>query len=87
MNELEQYIYITPYEKIKDKVPENYLSTLQNSNFFLDCEEIIYGILEGKATNFIDCGKSAYLNKCSIIGMKKMSCGVYMKILIKLREE
>jgi 5'-3' exonuclease len=87
MNELEQYIYITPYEKIKGKVPENYLTTLQNANFFIDCEEIINGIFEGKATKYIDCGKSAYLNKCSIIGMKKMSCSVYMKTIIKLREE
>lgn len=87
MNELEQWIYITPYEKIKGKIPEKYLLTLQNANFFIDCEEIVNGIIEGKATQYIDCGKSAYLNKCTIIGMKKMSCSTYMKLVLKLREE
>ena len=85
MNELEQYIFINPYEKIKDKVDEKYLVSLNNANFFTKCDEIINGIVNGKASDYIDAGNSAYLNKCTIIGMKKISCSNYMNIVIKLR--
>jgi hypothetical protein len=85
MNELEQYIFINPYEKIKDKVDEKYLVCLNNVNFFTECTPIVNGILSGKANDYIDAGKSPYLNKCTIIGMKKMSCSEYMNIVIKLR--
>ncbi len=85
MNELEQYIYITPYEKLKDKVPEKYLEKLNNEKFFIDLNKIISDIIDGKADIHIDCGKSSYLNKCSLLGMKKISCNEYMKLIISLR--
>jgi 5'-3' exonuclease len=87
MNELEQYIFINPYEKIKNKVNEKYLVALCNANFFTKCETIVKGILSGKSTDYIDAGKSAYLNKCTIIGMKKMSFSDYMNIVMKLRDQ
>jgi 5'-3' exonuclease len=85
MNELEQYIFINPYEKIKDKVDTKYLINLNSVGFFTDCTKIVNGILSGKAAEYIDAGQSPYLNKCTIIGMKKMSFSAYMNTVIKLR--
>jgi 5'-3' exonuclease len=84
-NELEQYIFITPYEKLKNKVPEKYLEKLKKENFFMDLDEIVIDILDGKASNHIDCGKSFYLNKCSLLKMNKITCNEYMKMIINLR--
>jgi 5'-3' exonuclease len=85
LNELEQYIYITPYEKIKNKVPNNYLEKLSHENFFMDLDKIVKDVVDGKATLHIDCGKSFYLNKCTLLNMKKVSCNNFMKIVIGLR--
>ena len=87
MNDLEQYIYITPYEKIKDKVPEKYLEKLKSVDYFINLENIISDVVDGRADIHIDCGKSNYLNKCTLIGMKKVSCNDYMKYVIDLREK
>ena len=64
MNELEQYIFINPYEKIKDKVDEKYLIHLNNANFFTDCTTIVNGILSGKASEYIDPWRVRDISVC-----------------------
>jgi hypothetical protein len=85
MNELEQYIYITPYEKLVNKVPQIYIDTLKEVNYFMKFDEIINGILNGNAHDYIDCGKSTYLNKCNLLNLRKIGCSQFIKIIINLR--
>ena len=85
MNELEQYIYITPYEKLKDNIPQEYINVLNKVNYFMKFDEIINGILNGIAHDYIDCGKSTYLNKCSLLNLRKVGCNDFMKSIISLR--
>jgi len=87
LNDLEQYIYITPYEKLKTKVPDKYLEKIKNDDFFMDLDKIVSDIIDGKATLHIDCGKSFYLNKCGLLNLKKVSCNEFMKMVINLRLE
>ncbi len=85
MNELEQYMYITPYEKLTSKVPQIYIDTLKEANYFMNFDEIINGILNGNAHDYIDCGKSTYLNKCNLLNLRKVNCNDFMKSIISLR--
>jgi hypothetical protein len=85
MNELEQYLYITPYEKLKNNIPQIYIDTLKKVNYFMDFDEIFNGILNGIAHEYIDCGKSTYLNKCNLLNLRKVGCNEYLKHIISLR--
>ncbi len=85
MNELEQYIYITPYDKLKDDVPRIYIDKLNEVNYFMNFDDIVNDILDGNAHYHIDCGKSSFLNKCSLLNLRKVSCNDFMKSVIGLR--
>jgi hypothetical protein len=85
MNELEHQLYITPYEKLTNKVPQIYIDKLNEVNYFMNFDEIINGILNGMAHEHIDCGKSTFLNKCNLLNLKKVSCNDFMKSIISLR--
>lgn len=92
-NDLEQFIYITPYEKIKNKftkftkITKEYLDKLINNDFFMDLDKIVLDIIDGNTTLHIDCSNSSYLNNCCLLNFKKISYNDFMKITTSLRNK
>ena len=69
LTDIEQYIYVTPNEKLENKIPTKYNRILQNKTIFPDIRKIIEDILNGNVTSHLDFSNCLYINKCKILGL------------------
>jgi 5'-3' exonuclease len=85
LTDTEQYIYVTPNEKLYEKIPERYNELLLNKNIFPDIRNIIEEILDGNVTKHLNLTNCTYINKCKILGLNIISYNELIKNFIRLR--
>jgi len=79
MNNLEHYIYISPPEKIKNKIPDKYKIIYNNNKIFPDLNDITTKILT--TDNYIMCEKGSFLNKSIIKGINNINYNEYINFI------
>jgi 5'-3' exonuclease len=85
LTDIEQYIYITPNEKLYGKIPDKYNQLILNQNIFPNIRNIIEEIIDGNITKYIDMTNCTYINKCKILGLNIISYNELIKHFIRLR--
>jgi 5'-3' exonuclease len=80
LTDLEQYMYITPNQKLENKIPTKYNKLLQNKNIFPDIRKIIEDILDGNITTHLDLSNCLYINKCKILGLNIITYNNLIKL-------
>jgi 5'-3' exonuclease len=84
LNKFEQYIYITP-KCLHMDVPENYKKVIDDSEIFVDINDLIKRILNGE-NNLFDTYNAKFINKGHIIGLRECDYYKFMNTLGNLRE-
>jgi hypothetical protein len=84
LNRFEQYIYITP-KCLHSDVPEIYKQVINESEIFLDINDIIKRILNGEK-NLLDTYNAKFINKGNIVGLRNCDYSTFMGLIGNLRE-
>jgi 5'-3' exonuclease len=83
-NETELLMYITPYIIENEPiVPKKFLNFFKTDQYYIDND--VYKIVNN-LKDYIDCTGARFLNKCTILSLKKYDTSYDMQFIERLRE-